>query len=89
MARERFDDVEYRIVEQPEPPRPRRPRRGRRWVLGGAVALIVAGGLAAGAPALTSLLSSESKAASGAPVRWHNAPHMHYGAAGIPPTGNG
>jgi hypothetical protein len=53
MDRERFDDVAYSIVEEPEPPRPRRPRHIRRWALGAGAALIVAGGLAAGASALT------------------------------------
>jgi hypothetical protein len=54
MDRERFDDVAYSIIEEPEPPRePRRPRHLRRWALGAGAALIVAGGLAAGASALT------------------------------------
>jgi hypothetical protein len=52
MERERFDDVSYHFVEEPEPPRP--PRRVRRWALGGVAAIVVAGGLAAGASALTS-----------------------------------
>jgi hypothetical protein len=54
MDRERFDDVAYSIIEEPAPPRqPRRPRHVRRWALGAGAALIVAGGLAAGASALT------------------------------------
>jgi hypothetical protein len=54
VDRERFDDVAYSIIEEPEPPKePRRPRQVRRWVLGAGAALIVAGGLAAGASALT------------------------------------
>lgn len=54
MDRERFDDVAYSIIEEPEPPNePRRPRHIRRWALGAGAALIVAGGLAAGASALT------------------------------------
>ncbi|HEY7076125.1 MAG TPA: hypothetical protein VH418_12170 [Solirubrobacteraceae bacterium] len=53
MDRERFDDVAYSIVEEPEPPKRRRPRHVRRWAVGAGAALIVAGGLAAGASALT------------------------------------
>jgi hypothetical protein len=49
---ERFDDVEFRIVESPEPPR--RPPRGPHLVLGIFAALLVTGALAAGASALTS-----------------------------------
>jgi hypothetical protein len=48
---ERFDDVAFRIVEGPEPPR--RPPRGRRWVLTLVACLLITGGLAAGASALT------------------------------------
>jgi hypothetical protein len=48
---DRFDDVEYTMLEQPEPPR--RPRL-RRWMLAPLVAVLAAGGLAAGASALTS-----------------------------------
>ena len=54
MDREPFDDVTSHVVEEPEPPRPRRPRRMRRWAVGGVAAVVVAGGLAAGASALTS-----------------------------------
>jgi hypothetical protein len=46
---DRFDDVEFRIVEAPEPA-PRRRRRGFAVV----AAVLVAGGLAAGASALAS-----------------------------------
>jgi hypothetical protein len=49
---ERFDDVEFRIVEAPEPPR--RPPRGPHVVLGIFAALLATGALAAGASALTS-----------------------------------
>jgi hypothetical protein len=99
MAWQRFGDVEYRVVEELEPPRPRRLLRARCWALGGAATLIVAGGLAAGASELTNSSSSKAQAASAARERarsrhptgglrsWHNAPHMHYGAAGIPPAG--
>jgi hypothetical protein len=50
---DRFDDVEFHIVEEPEPPRPRRPRRVRRWAVAAGASVIVAGALAAGASALT------------------------------------
>jgi hypothetical protein len=53
MDGERFDDVAYRFIDEPEPPRPRRPRRVRRWVAAAGVTAVVAGGLAAGASALT------------------------------------
>jgi hypothetical protein len=49
---DRFDDVEFRILESPEPP-PRRPRRHRRWALALVVSGLMVGGLAAGASALT------------------------------------
>jgi hypothetical protein len=48
---DRFDDVEYTVLEQPEPPR--RPRL-RRWMLAPLVAVLAGGALAAGASALTS-----------------------------------
>jgi hypothetical protein len=47
---ERFDDVEFRIVEDPEPPK--RPRRRRRWVLALTACALTTGALAAGASAL-------------------------------------
>ena len=47
---DRFDDVEYTMLEQPEPPR--RPRL-RRWMLVPLAAVLAAGALAAGASALT------------------------------------
>src|SRR3954469_24196680 len=54
MDQDRFDDVEFRVLESPEPP-PRPPRRRRHGRM--AVALAVAGvtalALAAGASALT------------------------------------
>jgi hypothetical protein len=49
MPPDRFDDVEFRILEQPEP----RPRHRRRWVAAAAAGIVAAGGLAAGASALT------------------------------------
>jgi hypothetical protein len=65
MERERFDDVSYHFVEEPEPPRPRLSRRARRWAVGGVAAVVVAGGLAAGASALTSA-PAKAPAKSGA-----------------------
>jgi hypothetical protein len=91
VAWQRFGDVEYRVVQELEPPGQRGPVPIRRRALGAAVAVMVAGGLAAGAWGLTSSSSNRtgSRHPPGALRPWHNAPHMHYGAAGIPPTGNG
>ena len=50
MEPDRFDDVAYRIVEDPAPPR--RPPRGRRWALVLVASLLVTGALAGGASAL-------------------------------------
>ncbi len=49
MPPDRFDDVEFRIIDAPEPG----PRRGRRWVAAGAATVLAVGALAAGASALT------------------------------------
>jgi hypothetical protein len=90
MDRERFDDVAYSIIEEPEPPKgPRRPRHVRRWAVGAGAALIVAGGLTAGASALTdsggkakapSAVNERAIPASGwtaySPTRHHNC-HRH------------
>jgi hypothetical protein len=48
---DRFDDVEFRMLEQPEPPG--RPRL-RRWTLTALSAVLATGMFAAGASALTS-----------------------------------
>jgi hypothetical protein len=53
MEPDRFDDVVVFQIEDTSQPRPRRPRRRRRWTLAGLASLVVAGGLAAGASALT------------------------------------
>jgi hypothetical protein len=50
MPPDRFDDVEFRILDAPDP---RPPRRRRRWLAAGAGAILAAGALAAGASALT------------------------------------
>ena len=49
MESDRFDDVDFRMIEEPERP-PRRRRRG----LAAVAAIAVAAGLAAGASALAS-----------------------------------
>ena len=51
MGPDRFDDVEYRVLEEPEPPR--RPRL-RQWTLGALSVVVAAGVLASGASAITS-----------------------------------
>jgi hypothetical protein len=54
MEQDRFDDVEFRILESPEPPpRPPRRRRRRRSVVALTISAITALALAAGASALT------------------------------------
>jgi hypothetical protein len=50
VEHDRFDDVEFRVMERPDPPR--RPPRIRRWVLALAGGVLAAGALAAGASAL-------------------------------------
>jgi hypothetical protein len=47
---DRFDDVAFRIVEDPQPQR--RTPRGRRWALALVASLLVTGALAGGASAL-------------------------------------
>jgi hypothetical protein len=48
---DRFDDVEYRVLEQPEPPR---APRMRRWTLTALAVVVATGALSGGASALTS-----------------------------------
>lgn len=48
---DRFDDVDYTVLEQPDPPR--RPRL-QRWMLAPVASLVIIGSLAAGASAVTS-----------------------------------
>ena len=96
MDRERFDDVQYHFVEEADSPPPDRAFRARRWALGGAAALVLACGVTGGASALSATPSASSKAAQERALPhnlkllthgWHNCHHMHYGAAGVPPTG--
>jgi hypothetical protein len=47
---DRFDDVEYTVLEQPAPPR--RPRL-QRWLLAPLASVVIIGSLAAGASAVT------------------------------------
>jgi hypothetical protein len=74
MEPDRFDDVEFRITEAPEPP----PRRGR-WVLAGVASLLATGMLAAGASALTSGGGEPAKPAAAKPP-----PTVRYTADGVP-----
>jgi hypothetical protein len=47
---DRFDDVEYRVLEEPEPPR--RPRL-RQWTFAALSVVVATGVLAGGASAIT------------------------------------
>ena len=64
MEPDRFDDVEFRVLESPEPPPrpPRRRRRHGRWAIAAAVSVVTAGALAAGASALTDKAEAPTKA---------------------------
>jgi hypothetical protein len=50
MPPDRFDDVEFRILDAPDPRRV--GRHHRRWVAAGVASVLAAGALAAGASAL-------------------------------------
>jgi hypothetical protein len=64
MEPNRFDDVDIRIVEEPEPREPRpRPGRVGPAVLAVTAALALTGSLAAGASALTSTAQAPTRAA--------------------------
>jgi hypothetical protein len=79
MERDRFDDVEFRFLEHPAEPPPRPPRR-RRWVLGIVAGLLIAGGVTAGASALTG--SGEKAVTKAAPT--HQRHYMYRNADGVP-----
>jgi hypothetical protein len=62
MEPDRFDDVEFRVLESPEPPpRPPRRRRHGRWAIAAAVSVVTAGALAAAASALTDKAEAPTK----------------------------
>jgi uncharacterized membrane protein len=69
---DRFDDVEFTFVEEPEPAPP--PRRRRRGLV--AAAVIVAGGLAAGA---TAIASQDEPPAAKAPAKAFDVRESHRG----------
>lgn len=50
MEHDRFDDVEVRLLHDPDAPQ-QPPRRRRRWVAGAVAAALVVGGFAAAASA--------------------------------------
>src|SRR3954451_2161328 len=51
MEPDRFDDVAFRMIEEPEPPS-RPPRRRRRWLVATAASVVLAGAPAPRASAL-------------------------------------
>jgi hypothetical protein len=62
MEPNRFDDVEIRIVEEPDAPPPRRqPRRLGHAAIAVTAAVALAGSLAAGASALTSTAQAPTR----------------------------
>jgi hypothetical protein len=84
MEPDRFDDVDFRLLEEHEPPR-REPRRRRRLVVVAAAAVMGAGGLAAGASALTgSGEQGQRTVPVGAPKKG-----VSYNADGVPMVRSG
>jgi hypothetical protein len=85
MEPDRFDDVAYRILEDPSAPEQaeRPPRRRRRAVIAFGVAAASAGVLAAGASALGGGEAASTRGSGGAPVGgdgWTSyAPLKHHG----------
>ena len=71
VEHDRFDDVEFTFVEEPEPAPPRRRRRGLV-----AAAVIVAGGLAVGA---TAIASQDEPPAAKAPAKAFEVRDSHRG----------
>src|SRR3954466_4840084 len=76
MDPDRFDDVSFRIEEDPEPPR--RPRRVKRAAVVVTVAALGVGALAAGASALTDS-AKPAKASSAAQQERHFMRFQHSG----------
>jgi hypothetical protein len=76
----RFDDVEFRYLERPEPP-PRGPRR-RRLAAVLLTAAVMTGGITAGASAL-----SDSGSGPAAPAK--AKPKVFYNADGVPSMRDG
>jgi hypothetical protein len=79
MEHDRFGDVEFRILEGPDEP-PRRPPRRRRWALAILASLFVAGGVTAGASALTG--SGDDASSQSTPTKPRQ--HLYRNAAGVP-----
>jgi hypothetical protein len=76
MPPDRFDDVEFRIIDAPEP----RPRRGRRWAAAGAATVLAVGALAAGASALTG--GDDTPPAAAPPTKDTQQFHHRFGHRG-------
>ncbi len=86
VEHDRFDDVEFRIVEGPEPP-PRNPRRRRHVVFALTVSALAVGMLAAGASALTG--SDETAVWTGPAAKSRAHYTTHYANGAFRPHGNG
>jgi hypothetical protein len=77
---DRFDDVEFRMLEQPEPPE--RPRL-RRWTLTALSAVLAVGLFAGGASAVTSEERAPAATQSSEtvyPKDWRDCDRRHKGA---------
>jgi hypothetical protein len=80
MEPNRFDDVEFRIMEEPEPA-PRRVFRLGHATLAAIAALALAGSLAAGASALTSTAEAPTRHVAKPAMLGHHGPcHRGEGA---------
>jgi hypothetical protein len=73
----RFDDVEFRIVDEPSDPRPpRRPWRIGHTALAVIAAVVLTGTLAAGASALTSTAQAPTRNAAKVERSWSRLYHQ-------------